>query len=96
MFLIFGGSCYYASGGAYDLLGCESDLKDALVLAGGLIGKEAVQEKSKWADDPDYDTSCVIEWTHVLNTESKEIVFTCGERVYGAGKMTIEIREKES
>ena len=93
MFLVCGGEQYYASGGGYDVLTKTKDLEQAIKLASDLIGKYAVYEIVDWSDDRDDDQGFVIEWTHVVNGATGEIVRKIGKEPYGHGNPVLEIRE---
>ena len=58
MYLIFGGSCYYASGGANDLIETHDDKSCAIKRAIELIGFSAVTHKS---DNTPYADKQIIE-----------------------------------
>ena len=53
-YLLFGGECYYALGGGFDLLGAGNSIDD-------LLNSEALNGNN-------------IDWYHVFDTETREIV----------------------
>jgi len=77
-YLIFGGTAFYAAGGARDLIETADSLEVAEKFAGGIIGATAII-----ANKDDEDSSCKIEWSHVLDLETKTIVAKFGARPYG-------------
>ena len=89
MFLVFGGECYYASGGGYDLLFSDEIESEAVKFARDSIGKEAVFSPCDWDDDP----SINIQWSHVLDTNTKKVIHTFGRDTFGRGMQVIEIRK---
>lgn len=91
-YFIFGGERYYAEGGAYGLLKSEPTIDRAKSCCESLIGKEAVTEK--FSNDPYDATTHIIEWAHVLDTHTGEIVFSCGVKPYGTNVCPFEIRDK--
>ena len=92
MYLIFGGSCYYASGGANDLIETHDDKSSAIQRAVELIGLSAVTYKAKKEDlDWDYDVSHEIEWAQVYSVESGEVVHR-SDNTPCADKQIIEVK----
>jgi hypothetical protein len=92
MYLIFGGSCYYASGGANDLIEAHDDKSCAIQRAIELIGLSAVTYKAKKEDiDWDDDESHEIEWTQVYSVESGEVIYRSDNTPY-ADKQIIEVK----
>tara|TARA_R110000851_G_scaffold160243_2_gene303481 strand:- start:409 stop:687 length:279 start_codon:yes stop_codon:yes gene_type:complete len=92
MYLIFGGTCYYASGGANDLIETHDDKSCAIQRAIELIGLSAVTYKAKKEDlDWDNDVSHEIEWTQVYSAESGEVVHRSDNTPY-ADKQILEVK----
>jgi hypothetical protein len=84
MFLIFGGECYYANGGAKDLIETHEDKGCAIQVAVELIGQEAITYKANEEDlEWDEDRHCDIEWTQVFDTETHEIIYKSDNEPYG-------------
>jgi len=75
-YLIFGGAAYYAAGGARDLITGAYDLDNAKDYAESIIGMTGVIE----GEDED---TVKIEWSHVLDLETKSIIAKFGDRPYG-------------
>jgi hypothetical protein len=73
-YLVFAGAAYYAAGGARDLIDASDSLDDATEFAESIIGMVGV------VDDED---SCKLEWSHVLDLETKTIIAKFGDRPYG-------------
>jgi len=94
MFLIFGGQAFYGSGGGNDLIGKDNDEKIAIKEAEAMLGQYAVSEINDWSDDRNDDEMLQIEWTHVLNGETGDIIAKFGKDGYGLNKPAIEIRPK--
>ena len=75
-YLIFAGTAYYAAGGARDYIMSTDNLPAASHFAASLIGKTGI------LDEEDDDT-VKLEWSHVLDTETKSIILKFGKRPYG-------------
>lgn len=76
MYLIFGGQCYYASGGANDLIETHADESHAIQRAGELVGMLAVTRKADKEDlDWDEDETHEIEWTQVYSATDGEVIY---------------------
>lgn len=77
-YLVFGGSIYYAAGGANDLLSSHARLEDAIAHGRARLGTPR---------DPDWlmDT---VDWWHVYDTHEARIV--AGTRPQGYGAPNIE------
>jgi len=80
-YLIFAGSCYYSAGGARDFICGYDNEEDAKERASSIIGKTGVLEESE--EDLEWDEICSIEWSHVFDNKSCEIVAKFGNRPYG-------------
>ena len=92
MLLVFGGECYYGSGGANDFLFSESaqSLDVVIERAESLIGMSAI---THYGDDEPYCDDIIshdIEWFHVFDTELSKIVHKSKETPLGGGEV-IEI-----
>ena len=94
MYLIFGGQCYYASGGGYDVLAKTHSKSQALKTAEALIGKAGITEVAKrgneWAGDQGFN----IEWSHVLNSNTGKIVATFGQKPFGLSRSIVAIKKE--
>lgn len=78
-FLIFGGNEFYSHGGINDLLGtCNSDLM-AILRAKNMIGQAFAVDKDDFKVDPEYAIKSTIEWIHVYDTETDEIIHKEGK-----------------
>ncbi len=89
MYFIFGGECYYASGGGYDLIGREKDYTKAIKKAESLIGKNLVIEEDSegiWLEHR-------IEWTHVMHVSTGKVISRFGDLAHGQGRRPMRIRE---
>ena len=76
MYLIFGGECYYASGGINDLIETHDDESCAIQRAIELLGMSAITYKAKKEDlEWDDDISHEIEWVQVYSVESGDTVY---------------------
>lgn len=86
-FLIFGGQCFYASGGANDFICQEPSLHYAIKKAKELIGKNAVTHIAN-KDDLDWDSDQyhTIEWVHVIDYMNK-IVYESDEKPLGGNRV---------
>ncbi len=92
MYLIFGGSCYYASGGANDLIENHDDKSCAIQRACELIGLSAITYKAKKEDlDWDDEVSHEIEWTQVYSVEGGEVIYRSDATPY-ADKQIIGVK----
>ena len=89
MYFIFGGECYYASGGGYDLLQKEKDYTKAIEKAKLLIGQNIVIEE----DSEGIWLELEIQWTHVMDVSTGEVIKRFGDLPYGQGRKPIRIRE---
>ena len=69
MFLIFGGKEYYPLTGANDIVCTSDDKKEAIKQCKNLIGSKINGLHMRE----------VYEWSHVYDTEKKEIIFSVGE-----------------
>ena len=93
MYLIFGGECYYASGGANDLIEEHEDESCAIQRAVELIGLFAIIHKAKQEDiDWDYDEGHKIEWTQVYSVDRGEVIYKSESTPYGENSGTISIK----
>ncbi|USD59082.1 hypothetical protein J4N45_11120 [Vibrio sp. SCSIO 43140] len=84
-YLIFAGKKYYPIGGGRDYAGGEIHLENALTVASNMIGKtiqtidtdiELLPEEAKG--------SITIEWSHVLDLQSGQIVAVFGDQPLGS------------
>lgn len=57
-YILFGGECYYASGGFHDILKGFADLDSAC----------------RYAEAAEHSTLHEIEWWHVVDSETMEVV----------------------
>ena len=92
MFLIFGGERYYPSGGGYDYIDMDSSLKNACKKAENFIEKKG---RSRSGEEGNCTFLIDIEWTHVFNSESGEIVARFGSMPYGDGSLILGIEERK-
>ena len=92
MFIIFGGECYYASGGIRDLLGKEDSKETAITLAKELLGKLAITEIVNYDPDEEWTVSHEIEWVHVVDTDTCKIIYESENTPFGINKV-LEIRD---
>lgn len=76
---LFGGVCYYASGGVHDRQGIYDTIAEAVA-----EGKR--QQKSVWSGR----LHDVHEWWHVVDITTGEIVAGSEEQAYAAPKLTPE------
>ena len=91
MFLVFGGQEYYASGGAYDLLGTFEDGQQAWDLAASVIGKNA-----EWTDSyPEFSVTRKIEWSHILDLKSGKVTAEFGGSPLGSGRVADRVLDDE-
>jgi hypothetical protein len=74
-YLIFAGEAYCAAGGARDYIMGTYNLPAASHFAAKLIGKTGVL-------DEENDDTVELEWSHVLDTETKSIILEFGKRPY--------------
>lgn len=86
MYLIFGGECYYASGGGNDYLGQRETLNEAIHFAASLIGKRGVFNESE-VDS----VELTIEWTHVFSVAEGKVLSKFGDDPYGYGGPVLKI-----
>lgn len=70
-FLIFGGQCFYARGGFKDLIGQAEDLEDARARAVAIVVE---------TEGGGYG----VEWWHIVDTQTGEIVAQSDETALGA------------
>ena len=75
-YLIFGGAAYYAAGGARDLIKTADSAGTAKAFADAIIGMTGTIEGD------DHET-VKIEWSHVLDLETKSIIAKFGDRPHG-------------
>ena len=86
-FMIFGGECYYASGGAYDLIETCADEEEALEKAKAWIGKALYHGNPSQEDiDNDYAYSTPIEWIQVYDCKEHKVIWK-NRNAHGAGEM---------
>lgn len=88
MYLIFGGECYYASGGANDLLDKDIDKDTAIEKAKSFLGKNAVtyivpEEDLEWDDEQCHP----IEWVHVFDINNNKVVYESDNKPLGGHKV---------
>jgi len=85
MFLVFAGQCYYPSAGAGSLVTKSESLYEAKAIASKLLGLTGISEENAWMweEDPSLEDGDRIEWVHVLDLDSMEIVFRVGDSPYG-------------
>ena len=76
---LFGGECYYASGGVHDRQGMYDTIAEAAA-----EGKR--RQKSAWSGR----LHDVYEWWHVVDITTGEIVAGSGDQAYGAPDLTPE------
>lgn len=83
MYLVFGGQEYYATGGAYDLLGSFEVGAEAWDFAASVIGKRV-----EWDDEtfPENPTSSPIEWSHILDMKLGKVTAEFGGSPLGVGR----------
>ena len=86
-YLVFGGQDFYASGGAYDYIDGFESLESAIECANESIGKYQVIRLSSGEEC----ATSKIEWTHVFDTESKQIVHEPNDCAHNGGDMTIRL-----
>ena len=77
-YLIFGGTAYYAAGGARDLITGVDDYHHAKDYAENIIGMTGDVPNPEGEEEV-----CMIEWSHVLDLETKSIIAKFGDRQYG-------------
>jgi hypothetical protein len=76
-YILFGSDeVYYANGGAHDFLGCGNSVDD-------LVNSEVL----KVSFERDGDNAIVIEWWHIFDTETREIVAGSEQQAHGAGDL---------
>ena len=78
---LFGGECYYATGGVHDRQGMYGTIAEAVA-----EGKR--QQTSEWSDR----LFAVYEWWHVVDITTGEIVAGSESQAYGAPDLTPEQR----
>jgi hypothetical protein len=83
MYLIFGGEGFYASGGGNDYLDRREDKIEAMRLAKTLIGELTVGMDEP-RDDGESEQKMTVEWVHVVDSSTMEIVFESETKPYGA------------
>lgn len=106
-YLIFGGECYYPNAGGYDLLSEASNMDAARSKADWFVGKWAVtdapDDKSEiggnsrvttWADVAAIQNHR-IEWAHVLDTDTLEVVYEAGAKPYSGDRHVIRVVDKD-
>lgn len=72
MYMLFGGTeCYYASGGASDLIKCSEDTK------------ELHQTLKVFVDYNGSGSKCPLDWWHIYNTDSNSIIERSNTKPYG-------------
>ena len=73
-YIVFAGQCYYGGPGGYSYMGSFINSGIAAETADGLIGGKVIVD-----DTPDYEIEYGIEWAHVMNAETGEIVYEAGD-----------------
>lgn len=91
-YLIFGGECYYPNAGGYSLLAQLPDLDHAQRMADSFIGKWAITQAPTDYVDMKYHR---IEWAHVLDAQSTEVVHEAGDEPYSTARQIILIVDEE-
>ena len=86
-YLVFCGAKHYASGGAYDYMGASESLESAIIFANKSIGQYRFH-KHESGEEYTGDQIC---WTHVFDTESKQIVHEPNDCAHNGGDMTIRL-----
>ena len=76
---LFGGECYYATGGVHDRHGMYDTIADAVAEG----KRQQTTEWSGWLYD-------VHEWWHVVDITTGEIVAGSEDQAYGAPDLTTE------
>ena len=75
-YLVFGGVCFYATGGANDLLYTAPTAREATARAKSIIGQEG--KPMGYTLTPHQ-----IEWSHVLEVATGKIIARYGGKPYG-------------
>lgn len=86
MFFIFGGECFYASGGGFDLLAKIEDEREAFKEAEKLIGMEAVYGN-------EWDPVITIQWTHIMDGSTGEVIKRFGAFPYGMHRRPVRVQK---
>ena len=95
-YLVFAGTCYYASGGLNDFVGCYDTFEEAKKIAEDLLNGNYEYESSR---DKEYHTYEGIGWYQIAQANSFDIVDFHGEphnSDYGISSDKHKIRLKES
>jgi hypothetical protein len=79
MFLLFASPrAFYAAGGWHDFRGAFQTLNEA-VQAG-----TALRVKEEWMDDDDFTDAKPVEWWHVVDLSTQQIVAASPQQPHGA------------
>lgn len=92
-YILFGGSHYYAHGGAWDYIDSSDSLFLLAVKAEELESGEYYAVTEYYGSDRELDSSRSheIDWVHIFDTETREVVYGQGEGGYDDNRMIIDI-----
>lgn len=82
-YLIFAGEVHYSVGGGHDLISSKHDEKEALVFAEQLLNKTVTTIDTEQPED-DQNSYHDIEWSHVLDTKTGQIIAAFGQEPLGS------------